>query len=261
MLIDTHCHLNYIGGTDFTKIAQLLANARKRGVTHFVCIGVDTVALPEVLSIAEHFDQVKATVGVHPCDIKHQPFARSRDVLAANISHSEVVAVGECGLDYYRDDGLDKPMQRSVFTEQIELALAHQKPLVVHTRDARSDTIDILKTVGQGRSRGVLHCFTETKEMARKALDLGFYISFSGIITFKNAVDLQDVVRYVPLSSMLVETDSPYLAPVPYRGKQNQPAYVVEVAHQVAALKDVPFEAVCAQTTLNAKDLFGWPIN
>jgi TatD DNase family protein len=258
MLIDTHCHLNYLHGTDLDKIADVLSFAKRRGVTRFICISVDTVALSEVLLIANHFDQVKATVGVHPCDVKRQPFSQSRSVLEEHVASDQVVAVGEFGLDYYHEEGLDLALQKQVFTEQIELSIAHQKPLVVHTRDARADTIDLLKSVGQGNATGVLHCFTESKEMAKKALDLGFYISFSGIITFKNAHDLQDVVRYVPLSSILVETDSPYLAPVPYRGKQNQPAYVVEVAQQVAQLKGVSFETVCTETTKNAQSLFRW---
>ena len=250
--------MNYLHGNDLDKISGVLDFAQSRGVTRFICISVDTEKLPEVLCIANHFDQVKATVGVHPCDVKRQPFSQSRSVLEEHVASDQVVAVGECGLDYYRSEGLDIAVQKQVFSEQIELSLMHQKPLVVHTRDAREDTIDLLKSAGQGEAKGVLHCFTESKEMAKKALDLGFYISFSGIITFKNALDLQEVVRYVPLTSILVETDSPYLAPVPYRGKQNQPAYVVEVAQQVAQLKGVSFETVCAQTTKNAQSLFRW---
>lgn len=259
MLIDTHCHLNYLHGLDIDALRCTLKEASSVEVDHCICIGVDLLQLHEVLTIAETFEQVSATIGVHPCSVSEQPFVEAMATLYKYIQHPEVVAVGECGLDYFREEGLDKAIQKQFFSGQVELALTHEKPLVVHTRHAREDTIDLLRSVGRHKAQGVLHCFTETKEMASKALDLGFYISFSGIITFKNAEELRDVVRYVPLDRMLVETDSPYLAPVPFRGKQNQPAYVVEVAKKVAELKSVPFARVCKQTTDNARALFGWP--
>ena len=259
MLIDTHCHLNYLHGLDLDALRSTLKEASAARVDHCICIGVDLPHLHEVLTIAEAFDQVKASVGVHPCSVSEHPFAEAMETLRKHVQLPDVVAVGECGLDYFREEGLDKATQKQYFSGQIELALTHEKPLVVHTRNAREDTIDLLRTVGRHKAQGVLHCFTETKEMAAKALDLGFYISFSGIITFKNAEELRDVVRYVPLDRMLVETDSPYLAPVPFRGKQNQPAYVVEVAKKVAELKSESFLRVCKQTTDNAQALFGWP--
>jgi TatD DNase family protein len=166
----------------------------------------------------------------------------------------------KCGLDYYREDGLDKALQHDYFSAQIALALRHDKPLIVHTRAAREDTIAHLKNHGKGQARGVLHCFTETLSMAKAALDMGLYLSFSGVVTFKNAESIREVVRYAPLDRVLVETDSPYLAPVPFRGKTNQPAYVVEVAKKVAEIKQQSFELVCETTFKNTQDLFGWPL-
>ena len=258
MLIDTHCHLNYLHDGDMEAIGQTVADAKAQGVLGFVCIGVDLPALPQVLAISEAFPEVKASVGVHPCDVSSADWAQAQSVLVSHMQHPEVVAIGECGLDYYREEGLDKSLQQTYFAGQIELGVTYNKPLVVHTRQAREDTIAILRATGRYQSRGVMHCFTESKAMATQALDLGFYIAFSGIITFKNAEDLRDVVRHVPLDRLLVETDSPYLAPVPFRGKPNQPAYVVEVAKQVAALKGISYDAVCQQTTANAEDLFAW---
>lgn len=259
MLIDTHCHLNYLHDGDLDALKSTLAYAKEQGVSNCICISVDLAKMPEVLKIGEMFENVKVSVGVHPCDVASHPLEKSVDVLAQRVCHPEVIAIGECGLDYYHQDGLDRSLQKKYFAAQIDMACEHQLPLVVHTRQARNDTIDVLRSCGHGDARGVLHCFTESKEMAKHALDLGFFISFSGIITFKNALELQEVVKYVPLDRLLVETDSPYLAPVPFRGKQNQPAYVVEVARKVADLKQVSFDQVCEQTTMNTKDLFAWP--
>jgi TatD DNase family protein len=256
MLVDTHCHLNYLHGKDNGKLQETLIAAQEKNVQKFICIGVDIEAMPEVLAIAKRFPSVYATVGVHPCSTDSLDIKQAIPALEASIDCPKVVAVGECGLDYYHSQGPSKTTQKAYFAQQIQLALQYDKPLVIHTRNAREDTIDILRQSGGLQARGVFHCFTESKEMAKKALDLGFLISFSGIITFKNAQDLQEVVRYVPLESMLIETDSPYLAPVPYRGKQNQPAFVVEVAKQVAALKGVSFETACHQTSVNAHQLF-----
>ena len=260
MLIDTHCHLNYLHDGDLDAIEKTLQEAHTAGVQHCICIGVDIAALPKVLEIGMRFPQVKVSVGVHPCDVAALPVEEALSALQSYVTHPEVVAIGECGLDYYREESLDKTVQKSYFSGQIQLAKAANKPLVVHTRQARADTIDVIRVAGNGDVRGVMHCFTETKEMAAQALDLGFYISFSGIITFKNAEPLRDVVRYVPMDRLLVETDSPYLAPVPFRGKENCPAHVVEVAKQVAVLKNLSYDAVCQQTTSNARQLFGWPL-
>ena len=260
MLIDTHCHLNYLHDGDLDALRTTLAHAKAQGVGHCICISVDLAKMPEVLKIGEMYENVKVSVGVHPCDVTSHTVEKAAETLSQRVSHSEVIAIGECGLDYYHQDGLDMGLQKKYFAMQIEMACRHHLPLVVHTRQARSDTIDVLRSCGHGDARGVLHCFTESKEMAKQALDLGFFISFSGIITFKNALELQEVVEYVPLDRLLVETDSPYLAPVPFRGKQNQPAYVVEVARKVAELKNVSFDQVCKQTTKNAQELFAWPV-
>ena len=259
MLIDTHCHLNYLHGVDVEALQQTVTKAQIAGVHQLICICVDVATAPEVLQIARHFSCVQATVGVHPCSVQAMPLMQAITALETMIQDPQVVALGECGLDYYHEEGLDKPLQKEYFSQQIQLAVKYNKPLVIHTRKAREDTIALLRHSGSLCARGVMHCFTENKEMARKALDLGFCIAFSGIITFKNAQDLHEVVRYVPLQDMLVETDSPYLAPVPYRGKQNQPAFVVEVAKKIAALKNVSYEAVCKQTTKNARQLFQLP--
>ena len=258
-LIDSHCHLNYLQEEGGETIEKIVAKARARGVEKFLCIGVDVEHIPEVLAIAESFPEVKASVGIHPCSV---PESSDSDLLkiADWLSHKEVLALGETGLDYYRPEGLDKSRQKRFFAEHIQLSLSSEKPLIVHTRAAREDTIDLLRTEGAFNVQGVLHCFTETKEMARMALDLGLYISFSGIITFKNASELREVVEYVPMDRLLVETDSPYLAPVPYRGKQNQPAYVLEVAEAVASIKKLPFEQVAQKTTENTLELFRWDI-
>lgn len=262
MLIDSHCHLNYLAKNDQDALSVYLNEAERVGVSHCLCIGVDIAALPEVLKIAENFSQVKATAGVHPCDVTSVPVEEAIPVLERAMHHPEVVAVGECGLDYYREEWLTyKSLQHDYFSAQIALALRHDKPLIVHTRAARDDTIACLRVEGAGRARGVLHCFSDTLDMAKQALDLGFYLSFSGVITFKNAETLRDVVRYVPLDRILVETDSPYLAPVPYRGKPNQPAYVIEVAKKVAQVKGLTTTQVCETTFKNTQDLFGWPLS
>ena len=258
-LIDSHCHLNYLfSAQEFDKMQANLRAAEARGVKNFLCISVDVEHVPEVLAIAEHFPAVKASVGIHPCSVHETPEG-GWDQVVQWAQHHEVLALGETGLDYYRPEGLDKTLQQRFFANHMHLSLETGKPVVIHTRAAREDTIALVRSEGQGRLGGVMHCFTESIEMAKQALDLGLYISFSGIITFKNAETLRDVVRYVPLDRMLVETDSPYLAPVPYRGKSNMPAYVVEVAQAVADLKGVTYQEVCQQTTENCRQLFSWP--
>lgn len=253
MYIDSHCHLDRL---DFDKLGTdldgALAAARVRGVGHFLCIGVDLESLPAVLAVAEAHGDVSASVGVHPLHLDAlEPEIERLVELAA---HPRVVAIGETGLDYHYDQEQPADQQRR-FRKHIEAARRCDKPLVVHTRAARTDTIGILKEEGAGA--GVLHCFTEDWDMAKAALDLGFYISFSGIVTFANAVELREVARKVPLDRLLVETDSPWLAPVPYRGKTNQPAYVVEVVEAVAALRGLSPEALGEATSANFRRLFG----
>lgn len=253
MYIDSHCHLDRL---DFDKLGTdldgALAAARVRGVGHFLCIGVDLESLPAVLAVAEAHGDVSASVGVHPLHLDAlEPEIERLVELAA---HPRVVAIGETGLDYHYDQEQPADQQRR-FRKHIEAARRCDKPLVVHTRAARTDTIGILKEEGAGA--GVLHCFTEDWDMAKAALDLGFYISFSGIVTFANAVELREVARKVPLDRLLVETDSPWLAPVPYRGKTNQPAYLVEVVEAVAALRGLSPEVLGEATSANFRRLFG----
>jgi TatD DNase family protein len=253
MFIDSHCHLDRLDllalGTD---LEGALEKARQRGVDHFLCIGVDLESLPDVLAVAEAYADVSASVGVHPLHLDSlEPEIEKLIELAA---HPKVVAIGETGLDYHYDKENPADQQRR-FRKHIEASRRTNKPLVIHTREARADTIRILKE--EGATAGVLHCFTEDWDMARAALDLGFYISFSGIVSFASARELRDVATKVPLDRMLIETDSPWLAPIPYRGKTNQPAYVVEVAHVLAGLRGIDVAELGARTSENFRRLFG----
>lgn len=253
MFIDSHCHLDRL---DFAKLGTdlegALTAARARGVKHFLCVGVDLETLPNVLAVAEAHDDVSASVGVHPLHLESlEPEIEQLIELAA---HPKVVAIGETGLDYHYEQESPADQQRR-FRKHIEASRRTGKPLVVHTRAARADTIAILRE--EGATAGVMHCFTEDWDMAKAALDLGFYISFSGIVSFANAAELRDVACKVPLDRILIETDSPWLAPVPYRGKTNQPAYVVDVAKVIAELRGMDIEAVGEQTSENFRRLFG----
>lgn len=253
MYIDSHCHLDRL---DFAKLKTdldgALTAARARGVGHFLCIGVDLETLPDVLAVAEAYDDVSASVGVHPLHLDSlEPEIEQLIQLAA---HPKVVAIGETGLDYHYEQENPADQQRR-FRKHIEASRRTGKPLVVHTRAARADTIAILRE--EGATSGVMHCFTEDWEMAKAAIDLGFYISFSGIVSFANAVELREVAQKVPLDRMLIETDSPWLAPVPYRGKTNQPAYVVDVANVLGELRGVAAEEIGERTTENFRRLFG----
>jgi TatD DNase family protein len=250
--VDSHCHL------DFPELAGQLpsvldAMAANR-VTHALTISVNLRSLPDVLKLADEHDNLFATVGVHPdTEDAGEP---SVDELVALAARPKVVAIGETGLDYYRLTG-DLEWQRARFRNHIRAARACCKPLVIHTRSAAEDTVRIMGEERAMEAGGVMHCFTETWEVAQAALDQGFHISFSGIVTFKNAKTVQDVARRVPLERMLIETDSPYLAPVPYRGKTNQPAYVRYVAQEIARLRETPVEEIAAVTSANFFRLFG----
>lgn len=252
MFIDSHCHLDRLDlvglGTD---LDGALATARARGVKHFLCIGVDLESLPDVLAVADRYEDVSASVGVHPLHL--EALEPEIEKLVELARHPKVVAIGETGLDYHYDQENPEDQQRR-FRKHIEAARRVDKPLVVHTREARADTLRILRE--EGASAGVLHCFTEDWATASAALDLGFYISFSGIVTFANARELREVAAKVPLDRLLIETDSPWLAPVPYRGRTNQPAYVVEVAKAVAELRGMSVEALGEQTSANFRRLF-----
>lgn len=251
MLVDSHCHLNFpelAPGLD-----AVLIKMQENGVGHVLCISVSLREFPEVLALAEKYPNVFASIGVHP-DYADET-EPSIDELVRLARHPQVAAIGETGLDYYRLKG-DLEWQRSRFRNHIRAARACGKPLIIHTREARDDTLRILREENAGSAGGVMHCFTETWEAAEAALDLGFYISFSGIVTFKNAHALKDVARRVPLDRLLVETDAPYLAPVPHRGKTNQPAFVKHVAEELARLREVPFEVIAEATTKNFFNLF-----
>jgi TatD DNase family protein len=253
MLVDSHCHLNLIDydalGNSLTGVIEA---AKKVGVAHFLCVGTELTDLPAILKITAQYPEVSASVGLHPNEeVTTEPTVTELIHYAAA---SSVVAIGETGLDYYRTT--ETQCQQERFRRHIQAAIACQKPLIIHTREARADTLRILREEKGDKVGGVLHCFTEDWETAEQALELGFYISFSGIVTFKNALSLQTVAKKVPLDRMLIETDAPFLAPVPYRGKINQPAYVKEVAEFLAVLKGVSFERIATATTKNFYDLF-----
>lgn len=251
MLVDSHCHLDRLDQSP-EQLAQTLAFAKQRGVEHFLCVSVSVKDFPKMLETVAPFSDVSVSCGVHPL---HQEDAATYEELLTMASRDEVVAIGETGLDYYYSEET-KDVQLQSFVDHIKVANELNKPLIIHTRDAREDTINLLRAHKAESTQGVLHCFTESWEMAEEAIELGFYISISGIVTFKSASELQEVVKRIPLERLLVETDSPWLAPVPYRGKQNQPGYVVEVAEFIAELKGVSVNELAEVTTRNFYTLF-----
>jgi TatD DNase family protein len=251
MFIDSHCHIPLIEGDSSSE--DIINKALESGIKHMLVVSIDLESYPDVLDLAEKFACISASVGVHPnSKVEVEPGVEQLSSLGV---HSQVVAIGETGLDYYRSEG-DLEWQRERFRTHIRAAININKPLIIHSRDAKDDVIKILteeraKTVG-----GVMHCFVDDWDTAEKAMDLGFYISFSGIVTFKNAQPLKDVARRVPLDRILIETDSPYLAPVPYRGKQNQPALVKHVAEHIAELRSVSIDVISQATCSNFVRLF-----
>lgn len=251
MLVDSHCHLDF---PDFDgRMDQVRADMAANGVTHALCISTSLQGFPKVHALAGRYENFYATAGVHPDN--EDPAPIDEDALVGLGSLPKVVGVGETGLDYYRLEG-DLEWQRLRFRTHIRAARRLGKPLVIHTRSSAEDTLSIMKEEGAGEAGGVLHCFTETLEVARAAIELGFHISFSGIVTFKNAGELKEVARVLPLERILVETDSPYLAPVPHRGKTNHPALVRHVAEEIARLRGISLEAVAEATTRNFFSLF-----
>jgi TatD DNase family protein len=254
-LVDSHCHLDF---PDFDgKIAAVREEMQANGVSHALCISVSLEGFPKVLALAETYDNFFASVGVHP---DHEDRASVDPARLAELArHPRVVAIGETGLDYYRVSG-DLAWQRERFRAHIRAARDCGKPLVVHTREAAEDTLRIMREEGAAEVGGVMHCFTESQEVAEAAMSLGFHISFSGIVTFKNAEALRAVARSVPLDRLLVETDSPYLAPVPYRGKTNRPALVRHVAQELARVRGVRLEELATATSENFVRLFKPPI-
>ena len=252
-LIDSHCHLNYEGLAD--RQGEVLANARARGIGGFLNISTRQSEWNDVLAVAEREPDVWATIGIHPHEADNHPdFGAAALIEAAK--HDRVVAIGECGLDYFYDKS-DRAAQRERFAAHIEAARATGLPLVIHTRDAEDDTTAMLnEAVEEGGVTGVLHCFTGSRTLADKALDLGFYISLSGIVTFKNAKDLQETAKLLPRDRFLVETDSPFLAPVPNRGKICEPAFVADTAAFVAELRGETIDELAGATTANFFRLF-----
>jgi len=235
------------------ELDQVLLRAKENQVGYMLCVSINLEAYPEVLAIAEQHANIFASVGVHPNEQSGaDPTANQLIKLA---QHERVVAIGETGLDYFRCEG-DMTWQQDRFRNHIQAAKEVSKPLIIHTRDAAEDTMSILEQESAEQCGGVMHCFVENWDIAKRALDLGFYISFSGILTFKNATDLKEVAKKVPMDRILVETDAPYLAPVPYRGKSNEPAYVMHVAEHLAELRGIKFREVTEQTTANFFRLF-----
>lgn len=253
MLVDSHCHLDRLDYNNrHLNLADVVDKAKQRGIDYLLTVGVELQSYPAMAELIAPFPQIFGSVGVHPL---HQEEVTDQALLLEYAQHEKVVAVGETGLDFFYSPD-NKAEQIASFRAQIQIAKQVNKPLIVHTRDARQETLDILREEGADQVGGVLHCFTESLEMAEAAMAMGFYISVSGIATFKNAKDLQSVIKAIPLHRLLVETDSPYLAPVPHRGQQNEPAYTRDVAEFVANLKGVSLEELAKVTTENFFTLF-----
>ena len=252
MFIDSHCHLDLLaqeeGGIDLA-----INNAKENGVDHILCISIDKSSCHKIIEIVESNRYLSASVGIHPNIEQTENFTVEELILLAG--HKKVIAIGETGLDYFRSEG-DLGWQRERFRVHVEAAKELKKPLIVHTREARKDTMDILENEDAKSAGGIIHCFTEDWETAKRALDIGFYISLSGIVTFKNARELQEVAKKLPLDRILIETDSPYLAPVPHRGKTNQPAFVKHVAEFLAELRGDTVENIAKATTDNFHTAF-----
>jgi len=249
-LVDSHCHLDRLDLSRYDgDLSKALEEAKLQGVGHILTVSVILPDLPKLLHIAETYPNISISVGLHPDDpaIPHEP---TMEELVALAKHEKVVAIGETGLDYYRNEG-DLTWQRNRFRQHIRAAKALKKPLIIHTRMAKEDTLRILKEENASDVGGVMHCFTEDWYAAKAAMDLNFYISISGIVTFKNAVEVQDVAKKVPLDRLLIETDSPYLAPVPYRGKSNEPSYVRKTAEFIADLRGISVLELADHTTHN----------
>ena len=254
MLIDSHCHLDRINLDRYNgNLSEAIAAALERGVHQMLCISVTLDNIQTVIDIAQTHPSVVASVGVHPCDVKEG--TATAEQLIAWSAQDKVVALGETGLDYHYETE-SKALQHESFAMHLDVGKKIGLPVIVHTREAKADTLELIKAHGSLEHSGVLHCFTEDWQMAKAALDLNYYISISGIVTFKNAEQIRDVVRNMPIDRLLIETDSPYLAPIPYRGKPNEPKYVREVAQFIADLKGITIEALGEQTSENFYRLF-----
>lgn len=253
MLVDSHCHLNFpelIGQLD-----DVVKRANENGVGHMQTICTRLKEFPDILSIANKYQNIWCSVGVHPNNVEEEPDTKSDDIISLT-KDNKVIGIGETGLDYYYENS-PRNLQQKIFIEHIKAAQVTGLPVIVHTRSADEDTIDIIsKEMKKAPFSGLIHCFSSSKWLAEEAMKLGFYISISGIVTFKKANELQDSVKELPLEKLLVETDAPYLAPIPYRGKTNEPGFTRHTAEFIANLKNVPYEQVARVTTNNFFDLF-----
>ncbi|GKT11200.1 MAG: TatD DNase family protein [Thiomicrorhabdus sp.] len=259
MIVDSHCHLNILPEDKVGTIDAVISKAVELGVERILCVAINPSQWQEVIDLANKYACVYASIGIHPCEDR-EVIVTDEEILEF-ASHPKVIAIGEVGLDYFHfeeeaatEGGMQ--WQHDRFTQHIRIAKQLDKPLIIHTRNSTADCLSILKSAGGGDVGGIMHCFVEDLETAEQAIEIGFYISFSGIVTFKNAKDLKAVATALPLDKILVETDAPYLAPMPYRGKTNQPGYTRYVVEEIARLKGLPFETVAEATTANFNRLF-----
>jgi len=259
MIIDSHCHLNIIDADSVGDTQQLITTARELGVERMMCVAIGPDKWQEVIELADSYPEVYASIGIHPCSDESVQATDEAIIQAA--SHPKVLAIGEVGLDYFHQspDQVDLNYQKARFRQHIAIAKQLDKPLVIHTRASTPDVLQILREEGADQVGGIMHCFVEDLATAQQAMELGFYISFSGILTFKNAKELKAVAQALPLERILVETDAPYLAPMPYRGKVNQPGYTRYVVEELARLRDLPFDQVAKATSDNFCRLFKLP--
>jgi TatD DNase family protein len=259
MIIDSHCHLNIIDADSVGDTQQLITTARELGVERMMCVAIGPDKWQEVIELADSYPEVYASIGIHPCSDESVQATDEAIIQAA--SHPKVLAIGEVGLDYFHQspDQVDLNYQKARFRQHIAIAKQLDKPLVIHTRASTPDVLQILREEGGDQVGGIMHCFVEDLATAQQAMELGFYISFSGILTFKNAKELKAVAQALPLERILVETDAPYLAPMPYRGKVNQPGYTRYVVEELARLRDLPFDQVAKATSDNFCRLFKLP--
>lgn len=254
-LIDSHCHLDRVDLTHYQgSFHDFVTATLESGVEQMLCVCIDLESYPAMLELVHEYEHIFVSVGVHPNDRDRTEPTAAELVKMASIPKN--VAIGETGLDYFRSETVDMAWQQKRFRTHIQAAKEARKPLIIHTRQARKDTIDLMRQESARDAGGVMHCFTESWDMAQQALDMGFYISFSGIVTFNNASELRDVAKKVPLDRMLIETDSPYLAPMPYRGKPNQPKYLYRVAETIAEVRGMEVAEVAQITSSNFFELF-----
>lgn len=254
MFVDSHCHLNLPPLKD--ALDMYIANALKYGVDYMQTICTKLSDIDELISIVEKYENIFTSVGIHPNEVLENSSDLTSKIIHLAKKHPKIIGIGETGLDYYKSNN-GNALQKNNFISHIHAAQETGLPIIIHTREAENDTMDILEAEMRNKSfKGLIHCFTSTKELAYRALDLGFYISLSGVITFKNATNLQEIVMQLPLTSLLIETDAPYLAPHPKRGEKNEPAYVSYVAEKLASLKNVDINTIALQTSKNFFSLF-----